>query len=495
MPSLDKPTQDEEASSGFRPGDVPASPGIYIFRDRLGNIIYVGKAANLRRRMSQYFQKSRLRHADPKLLSLVNSIVSWEYRTVKTDSEALLLESRLIKEYAPYYNTLMRDDKRFLMIRINPSEELPRLRLARLRRNDGSRYFGPFPKGGALRDTVEFLTRHFGLRTCKADRPGETDHRHCLAKNIRDCCAPCVGRTSLEAYKERVGSLLEVLEGRTDDVIAVLQSQMQQAAAEKKFEKAAKCRDIIQNIRETFGRGMRNFRFADLKSPAGPEAVADLEAALGIDRRPDTIEAFDISNISGQLSVGSMVRFDGGTPDRKNYRHFKIRTVQQPDDFAMMREIVARRYRRLVDEGKTLPDLVLIDGGKGQLSAAISAFAAENIPPTPIISLAKRNEEIFIPGMDEPLVLDRARPALRLLQSIRDEAHRFAISYHRCLREKRIQESILDEIQGVGPERKKAILNAFGSIADLKKASPDEIAAKVPGIGHELAKAILEKIR
>jgi len=223
----------------FYPGDVPNAPGIYIFRDGFGRIIYVGKAKNLRKRVSQYFTRSRLQMADPRLASLVNSIAAWEFRAVKNENEALVLESRLIKEYTPYYNILMRDDKRFLMIKINPEDKLSRIDLVRIRRNDGSLYFGPFPKGGALRETIEFLNRYFGLRSCRPGIPGEKDHRHCLRKIIEHCCAPCVGKTSLEEYHERVGRLLEVMRGNTGDILCEIRKKMEEAALARNYEAAA----------------------------------------------------------------------------------------------------------------------------------------------------------------------------------------------------------------------------------------------------------------
>lgn len=474
----------------FSPADVPAKPGVYIYRDRFGQVIYVGKASNLRRRMSSYFQNSRIVRADPKLRSLVNSIASWECITVKNEDESLILESRLIKEYAPRYNILLRDDKRFLMVKIDLAEKFPRLRLARLRKSDSCRYFGPFPKGSALRQTVEFLVRWFGLRSCKPDIPGLEDKLHCMAGVVRDCCRPCVGEVSEEQYMERVKSLIKVLEGDVKEIVAALRTRMAAAAAERKFEKAALYRDIIANVEDLYGAKNRSFVHASLDASPGAEAVADLQKALGLERPPVAIEGFDISNIAGTLAVASLVRFENGHPDRKGYRRFRIKTVEGSDDFAMMHEAVTRRFKRLLEEGAPLPDLLLVDGGKGQLSSAIDALVKLKCPPFPVLGLAKRNEEIFVPGRAEPYVLDKSRPALKMLQALRDEAHRFAVSYHRLLRLKRIQESLLDEMPGIGPARKKALLETFGSVGELRKASAEEIARRVPGIGEDFAKAV-----
>ncbi len=477
----------------FIPGDVPQKPGVYIFRDRFGDVIYVGKAVNLRKRLSQYFQRSRARFADPKLSSLINTIASWEVTPVKNESESLILESRLIKEYAPKYNVLLRDDKRYFLMKIDPQEQYPKLKLARLRKNDGARYFGPFPKGD-VRGTADFLTRYFGLRTCRPDVPDELDYRHCMSSRIRDCCSPCNGKVTREGYMERVAMLMKVLEGDCEQVVCELRSRMEKAAAEKKYETAARWRDMIANIEEIFGEKKRNFRFASIPSESGEEAVRDLQSALGIERKPGIIEAFDISNISGEFAVASMVCFRDGRPDRSSYRRFRIRDVHQIDDFAMMDEVVRRHYSRKLAEGRLDTDLIMIDGGKGQLNAALSALIAIKYPPTPILGLAKKHEEIFIPDRDEPIFLDRTRPALKLLQAVRDEAHRFAISYHRELREKRIEESILDEVEGIGGNRKMQILNEFGSVESLRKATAEEIAERIPGIGLKLAESIKEKI-
>ncbi len=474
----------------FSPGEIPSKPGVYIYRDRFGQVIYVGKASNLRRRMSQYFQASRETRADPKLRSLINSIDSWECVTVRNEDESLILESRLIKEYAPRYNVLLRDDKRFLLVKIDLREKFPRLKLARLRKDDSARYFGPFPKGGALRQTAEFLVRWFGLRSCKPDVPDAEDHSHCIASVVKDCCRPCVGEVSDTQYMEKVEALLKVLEGDVKGIVAELKAKMLAAASEKRFEKAALYRDIVENVETLYGARNRSFARSAIGGSPGSEGVADLQEALKLPKPPLAIEGFDISNIGGTLAVASLVRFVDGHPDRKGYRRFRIKTVEGSDDFAMMAEAVSRHFKRLLEEGSPLPDLLLVDGGKGQLNAAIDALVKLKCPPLPVLGLAKKNEEIFVPGRAEPYVLDRERPALKLLQALRDEAHRFAVSYHRELRLKRIQESLLDEIPGIGPSRKKALLKTFGSVRELRKASAEEIAAKASGIGEEFARAV-----
>lgn len=472
----------------FHPSEVPAKPGVYVYRDWTGKVIYVGKAANLRKRMSSYFQPSRVVRADAKLRSLINSIEEWSFEVVRSENEALILESRLIKEYAPYYNILMRDDKRYLLLKLDRGEKFPTLKLARIRKNDGAQYFGPFPNGGALRMTLEFLLAHFGLRACRDSEPDAETRKRCLKRIVKDCCAPCIGAVTPEEYRERVEKAVAVLEGNVGEVTEIIRARMADAAAAERFEKAAHLRDVMANLEAVFGKRNRIFLRPELPgSCPGDEAVAALGRALGLEHPPSRIVGFDISNILGKLAVASLVAFQDGRPDRDNYRRFKIRTVHQSDDFAMMHEVLVRHFGRLLEEKRALPDLVMVDGGKGQLSSAVDALVEIGCPPLPVIGLAKRNEEIYLPGRSEPVVLDRHDPALRMLQALRDEAHRFAISFHRELRNKLIEQSMLDEIPGIGEIRKRQILRAFGSLRALRKASPEEIAEKVPGIGAEIA--------
>ena len=481
------------ARSDFRPGDIPARPGVYVYRDRFGTVIYVGKASNLRRRMSHYFQPSQARRADPKLRSLIHSIDRWEIFPVKSEDEALILESRFIKEYAPHYNILLRDDKRYPMLKIDRNKRFPRVRLTRLRKKDSCLYFGPFPHGSAMRRLAEYLTRRFGLRSCKAESPGEEEFRHCLAGTVRDCCRPCVGGVTEEEYRERVDRVVAVLNGEIREVAEELRQKMAKAAAEKAFEKAAAFRDILGNLQSLVRT--RSFEHAELPNEAGMEAVADLQKALRLPNVPHVIVGFDISNLGTTFAVASLVCFREGRPDKASYRRFRIKTVEGQNDFAMMNEVVKRYFSRLLREQRPLPDLLMVDGGKGQLHLALDALISIDCPPFPVVGLAKRNEEIFLPGRSEPVVLDRNRPALKVLQALRDEAHRFAVSYNRQLRLKRIAESLLDEIPGLGEVRRNALLKAFGSVAMIRKASPREIADRVSGIGPEFAETIHEFLR
>ncbi|MBR2720423.1 MAG: excinuclease ABC subunit UvrC [Lentisphaeria bacterium] len=479
----------------YHPSEIPAQPGVYMFRDRFGKVIYVGKARDLRRRLGNYFQPSRKRTGDAKLRSLINSIAQWSYTVVRTEDEALLLESQLIKTYAPYYNILMRDDKRYLLLKVDLNEKFPTLTLARLKKPDNARYYGPFPHGTALKMTREFLLSHFGLRGCKTSEPDEETRKHCLKKLVKDCCAPCTGKVTVEEYRARLDAALAVLDGDIAPVKEAIKEKMLRAASEGKFEIAARYRDAMANIDAVFGRKNRIFEnpsLPDQKFPAGEEGIRALAERLGLQTLPRKIICFDISNILGTLAVASMVTFTDGKPDRQAYRRFRIKTVMQSDDFAMMREAVSRHFSRLLKEKLPLPDLLMVDGGKGQLSSAVEALISVGAPPLPMLGLAERNEEIYIPGHSEPIVLDRHHAALKLLQSVRDEAHRFAITYHRNLREKRIQSSLLDDIPGIGDVRKRQLLRAFGSLAQLKRADAVEIARRVPGIGMSIAEKIVD---
>lgn len=479
----------------FHPVDVPAKPGVYIYRDRFGTVIYVGKARNLRKRMSSYFQPSRRHTAEPKLRSLINSIHTWSFEVVRSEDEALILESKLIKAYAPHYNILMRDDKRYLLLKIDWNEKFPTLTLARIEKPGNFQYFGPFPKGSALKMTLEFLLAHFGLRACRDSEPDEDTRKHCLKRIISDCCAPCIGKVNQEQYRARLDAALEVLNGNISDIRQKLEIRMKEYSAKQEFEKAARYRDISANIEAVFGRKNRKFENPSLPgADPGMTAVKALAEKLGLSILPRHIIGFDISNILGQLAVASMVVMKDGKPDRSSYRRFKIRTVHQSDDFAMMKEVVMRHFSRLMEDEIPFPDLVMVDGGKGQLSSAIAGLIEIGAPPLPILGLAEKNEEIYLPGQSEPVVLSRHDPALQMLQALRDEAHRFAITFHRSLRHKQIERSLLDDIPGIGAKRKIELLRRFGSVAAIRNASPEEIAEKVPGLGITLAEKIRENL-
>ena len=475
----------------FRTQDVPKKPGVYVYRDSSGQVIYVGKARNLRSRMSSYFRQSALRDADPKRRALILKIASYEIFTVETENEALLLETQFIKTYAPKYNILMRDDKRFLHVKIDLAELYPRLQLERLKRDDGCIYIGPFPQSYALRETVEFINKHYNLRTCETPEPNEETHRHCLEHVIRECPCPCLGKITPEEYRKRIDLVLELFKGNgAPALLAELYEKMKSLSEAMDFEQAAQLRDIIANLKSVLepARRFRNQTIITRHAVANEEGMEALREALGLSKNPEVMECFDMANISGTLAVGSMVSFHNGKPNSSGYRRFKIRSETASDDTAFMREVLTRRYGRLLRENLPMPDLIVLDGGITQVNTGKEVFASLGMD-TPFIGLAKKEETIVRPDGTE-ILLPRENPGLKLLQAIRDEAHRWANGYHRLLRNKRISDSILDNIPGIGKTRKVTLLKAFGSARELARKSAEEIARAVPGIGPEMAEKI-----
>jgi excinuclease ABC subunit C len=509
--------------------DVPHKPGVYVMRDRLKRVIYVGKARDLRKRLSHYFTPSRQTTADPKTRALIDSIWEFEWHIVRSEAEAVLFEGRLIKEFRPKYNVSFRDDKRFLLVRVNPNDPWPRFQLTRLRKDDGARYFGPFAHSGALRTTLGAIRKKFGIRSCRPPVPGERDYRHCLDHIIKNCSAPCIGKIAQADYLRRVEEACEFLEGASRQMIEQVETEMKAAAEKLDFEKATELRNLLDDLKRTT-KPMTRFTRKALPTTIDPqEDLRALADALQLGRPPRVMECFDISNISSTHIVASMVRFREGVPDRANYRRYRIKGTPTQDDFASMAEVVRRRYARVlreahqgsanvVDRGDSavdyspdlsqqspaeyldqlssvsppplgLPDLIIVDGGKGQLSSACKELQRLGLHEQPIIGLAKEFEEIYRPGRPLPLHLPEDSGALKLLQRIRDEAHRFANSFHSLLLKKRISESLLDEIPGVSASRKKALLEAFGSVERIRKSSVEEISS-VSGIGPRLGEQI-----
>ncbi|WP_411826270.1 excinuclease ABC subunit UvrC [Luteolibacter sp. AS25] len=499
--------------------EVPHQPGVYLMKDRLNSIIYVGKARDLKKRLSSYFTPSRKTRANLKTRALMDSIHDFDIHIVRNEQESLLLEGKLIKDYRPRYNVAFRDDKRFLHVKVKLSDPYPRFVPVRTRKEDGSRYFGPFPHSTALHDTLNWINRRLGLRVCRPVNPGEVDYKHCNADIIRNCSAPCIGRISQEEYLERVEEACVILEGKGKKAIFdEIMTEMQAAAEALDFEKAATLRDVLENLRKTLSPTRQFSRGRGVPTTVKPtEDLADLGEALGLDGPPRVMECFDISNVSSNHIVASMVRFTNGQPDNQNYRRYRIRTVKGQDDFASMAEVVYRRYsrilrenvseetehsqesliesqRRLASEGKAkiiLPDLVIVDGGKGQLSSAFKQLRALGLQELPIIGLAKQFEEVFFPGESESLRISHDRGALKLLQRIRDEAHRFANGYNELLYRKRMKESLLDDAPGMSPRRKALLLKKFGSLAKIKGATPEEIGT-IPGISEKFAEGLLK---
>ena len=491
---------------------VPHQPGVYLHKDRFGTVIYVGKARDLRKRVSQYFQSSRRMGWDLKFNALVEAIHDFDVHVVRSEPEALLLESKLIKEFKPRFNISLRDDKRYLMLKVNLNDPIPNFVFTRLKKDDGARYFGPFVNSLALRNTVALARKQFNLRGCRVFTPGAADYKHCLYAHLKHCTAPCVGNVTREQYLEQVRAACNFLEGQCREMQGQLEAEMKKAAAAHDFEKAADLRDLIRDLQDTWKKTEKFARVPyTLPLAINPESdLVELAKILGLPAPPMRIEGFDISNISGTFAVASLVSFKNGRPDRANYRRFKIKTVVGQDDFASMAEVVRRRYTRLKQSvgqasrlslnsenigdrrdtcPATMPDLILIDGGRGQLNMACAELKNLGLEKIPVIGLAKEFEEIYLPEKSEPLRLGLDHPAVKLLQRVRDECHRVANSYNAQLRLKKISESVLDEFPGIGEQRKKALLKKFGSVQRLKMATLEQLA-EVPGFGGKAAEEL-----
>ncbi|MDB4730021.1 excinuclease ABC subunit UvrC [bacterium] len=527
----DAPAPREKADLKGKLREVPHKPGVYLMRDRLNRVIYVGKARDLRKRLSSYFTPSRQTLSDLKTRALIKSIYDFDVHVVRNETESLLLEGKLIKEFRPKYNVSFRDDKRFLLLKVHLDDAWPKFQLSRMRKEDGARYFGPFAHSGALRTTVAWVNRQFGLRSCRPLEPGEEDYKHCNDDVIRNCTAPCIGKIDREDYLKRVEEACVFLEGKSRDLLVELEEQMSKAAANLQFERAAELRDVLDHLRKTLRPARRFTRtkrgLTENNEKDALQDVEELKEVIHLETAPMVMECFDISNISDAHVVASMVRFTNGLPDNKNYRRYRIRTVKGQDDFASMAEVVRRRYARILSQvddatpeaadsqedtlevmrrlgeeleqrldrrGKPLvrlPDLVIVDGGKGQLSSACKELQRLGLGGLAIVGLAKEHEEIYRPGISEPIILPHEMGALRLLQRIRDEAHRFANGYHQLLMKRRIHESILDDCPGVSERRKATLLKTFGSVSRLRKATMEEIAA-VPGVSEKVAQGIVD---
>jgi excinuclease ABC subunit C len=573
---------------------LPLRPGVYLFKDAAGTIVYVGKARVLRDRVRSYFQASR--PTDFFKTRMVSEITDLDLVVTDNEMEALALENNLIKRHKPSYNVRLRDDKNHPYLKLTLAEEYPRLYVVRRPAEDGNVYGGPYIPASLGRKTSGLVRKLFGIRSCKETLNGRRA-RPCLQYQIKRCIAPCVAEIcSLDRYRQSCEDARLFLEGRTEEVVRRLRGQMEEAAAGDRFEEAASLRDQVgalvrletpQKItttdleeRDLFGvhvegdraavqvfsvrdgkvvaregflldhlaepetvlastlqqfyatsryvprevlvtaevegrdllqqwlterrgtqvrirtpqRGeklrllelvVRNAKLAfdlEWKHPRrqSQEILRALRDMLDLEIEPRRIECFDISNIQGSDIVASMVCFEEGHPKKSDYRKFRIRSVSgAPDDFASMREVVGRRYKRLLEEGKELPDLVLIDGGKGQLGAAAAALDELGLGDQPLASLAKREELIFVRGREEPIALPRSSPVLQLVQRVRDEAHRFAVGYHRKARSSRTLRSELDDIPGVGPTKRRVLLSRFGSVRGVRGASEAELAAAV----------------
>jgi len=467
---------------------LPAGPGVYLMKDRLGSVIYVGKAKSLKKRVASYFQPSRGFVEQPKIRALVEMVRDVECLEVKSEAEALLLEGQLIKKWKPKYNTDFTDDKRFLLVRVDVSRALPRFALARFRKEDGARYFGPFAQAGSIRKTLAEMRRKFGVLLADAAPKRLPDGRYQLYDDVRSELYGHPNVVAEEAYAERVERACAFLEGKSREWLEELRASMQAAAANREYEKAAALRDAVFALEDSL-RKTRKFERPRLPRTDASEAMTRLQEALELPRPPRSMECFDISHISGTYVVASMVRFEDGRPCKAQYRRYRIRSFEGNDDFRAMEEVVGRRYRRLAGEGRPPPDLAVVDGGRGQVGAALRAFLLLGIEPPPLIGLAKKRETIVFPDERTELNLPLDHPGLQLLQRLRDESHRFANAFSADLRSRRIRESVLEDFPGLGPKRRALLLDRFKTIERLRAASAEEIE-RVEGIGPKTARSL-----
>ncbi len=594
--------------------NLPKSSGVYLFKNKAGKYIYIGKAKNLKNRVRTYFHSSN--NLDPKTARMISKAVDFELMETANEVEALILEANLVREHKPQYNVDLRDDKHFPYIKITTKEPFPRVLIVRKMEQDGSTYFGPYTNAKGMRRTVHFLKGLFKIRNCSYTIPHPKGKLYevCLDYRINRCGGPCAGHQTESDYKTQVNSVLMVLSGKSNKLIANLTEKMKNASAEMNFEDAAEARDQIealqsikvkqnvdvgeivnrdivsvaredkdavavvlqiregaligrqdfqlrseidetdQNIYHTFVTQYYNhqpnipsqiflpFELSDVKlleawfkedkrskvkivtpkigdkvrlvdlaarnarllldellikkmtyTERTSKMVTSLKDDLGLTRSPRSVVCFDISNTGETDTVGSCVYFENGKPKKSEYRHFKIKGVKGQDDFKMMREIIGRYFFRIKDEKKTPPDLVVVDGGKGQLSSAVAELTYLGFEKQPVIGLAKRLEEVFLPNQSDPMTISKSSPSLILLKQVRDEAHRFAITYNRKVRSKRTITSALDKIKGVGPSKRDALLKTFGSVKRIKEKTAEQLA-EIKGINITLSKKILTEL-
>jgi excinuclease ABC subunit C len=594
---------------------LPTNPGVYLMRDPQGTILYIGKASNLRHRVMSYFSPGQRNTA--KIERMTARVADVDFFVTGSEQEALILELNLIKRHRPYYNVRLKDDKNFPYLKIDTSEDWPRVQITRRLEDNGGRYFGPFASAKSVRQALKVIKDIFPFRTCAKDLTTPLP-RPCLEYDLRKCSGPCIGAITREEYAEMINQLILFLEGRQETVVRELNKKMRQAVAALEYEKAATLRDQIQAVREVIawqkiattisgeqdviafarekdyacvqvffirggkvigregftlqgtrseeeGQIMTSFvkqfydsaayipplillqhpiedkvviegwlqskrgsrvrlqvprrgnkkqlvdtvaenarqsllqqRIKQLSAPkALDKAMAEIERELNLPRLPLRMEGYDISNIQGKAAVGSMVVFEQGKPKPAHYRRFRIKTVPSADDYAMIQEVIQRRFGHIKRDSAepnswaVVPDLVLVDGGKGQLSSVVKAMHRAGADSVPVASLAKEREEIFIPQRSKPVILPYTSPGLQLLQRLRDEAHRFAIGYHRKVRKKQTFASAMDTTPGVGPKIKHSLLRHFGSLQAIREASLDELAS-ARGVSRSLAQRIKE---
>ena len=488
---------------------LPDTPGVYRYFDSEGTIIYVGKAKNLKRRVSQYFRP--VEQLDRKTAALVANIADLQYTVVETEEDALLLENNLIKQLQPKYNILLKDDKTYPWICVK-AERFPRVYLTHRYIKDGSKYYGPYASVQFARKLLDLIGSVFKVRVCRHNLSDETISagkiRPCLNFHLGKCDAPCAGKQSQSEYDAQIESINSLLSGRTAALVESCREQMLSCAADLRFEEAAQWKERLRLLeihhkrQKVVGHGILDMETYELlkenKLPRrvvrSQKALEELRKDLGMSAKPIHIECFDNSNIQGTNPVAACVVFKDGIPSKKDYRHFNIKTVVGANDYASMKEVVNRRYSRMLAEGESLPQLVVIDGGKGQVGCALEALAELGLQDEMfVVGLAERLEEVIIPGDPDPLFLDKNSASLRILMQIRDEAHRFGITHHRAKRRKTEVDSALRSIAGVGPATETKLLRRFHSVKRIAAAPVEDLAQEVGPKLAAIIKAELNK--
>lgn len=465
----------------------PDKPGVYLMHDSEGKIIYVGKAKSLKKRVSSYFRHANF--ASPRLRKLVDSIC--DISTIRTESEveALILENKLIKLYQPFFNVDLKMNERYPYLKIT-HEKYPRLLVTRhMEKNDDSIYIGPFVRVYEVRELLRLIDRYMPLRSCNGELRGSPKNRPCMRHALGKCMAPCAGLCGEAEYRDRAADIIMLLQGNGAELVEKFRKCMDKAASKLDFEKAARLRDTIRAI---WRYSRQRKTIPDLPSARENflETLTLTQKIFNLPTIPWRIDGFDISHTAGNETVGVVVVFEQGFPNPSLYRRFNIKDVEGIDDFRSMRETLRRRYQKALDGEEPLPQLILIDGGSVQLEFAVMALRELGITSIPVISLAKEFEEVYLPGVKEPVRLDHSDPALRLLQYVRDEAHRYAITSHRKKRGKAFTRSKLEDVPGIGRMKAAQLITKFGSAKAILEAPEDQLAA-TPGIGSSLAKRII----
>ncbi|MGI6431431.1 MAG: excinuclease ABC subunit UvrC [Synergistaceae bacterium] len=469
----------------------PDKPGVYLMRDADGKIIYVGKAKSLKKRVSSYFRHSRF--ASPRLRKLVETISDISTIRTETEIEALILENRLIKLYQPFFNIDLKMNERYAYIKVT-AEKFPRIVVTRHRQEDDGIYIGPFVRVSEVRELLRLIERYLPLRYCKGEIKGSDKNvRPCMRHALGHCLAPCAGLCSEKEYRERAADVIMLLQGKGLELVEKLRKRMDKAVEDLEFEKAAVLRDTIRAIWRV-SRQRNSIPEIAAGKDNNWEALNRLQELLKLPTLPWRIDGFDISHTSGKETVGVAVVFEQGYPNTSLYRRFNIKSVEGIDDFRSLNETLLRRYKRCISGQEPMPQLILIDGGPVQLEFAMEATKELGLTDIPMISLAKEEEEIYLPGQKESLRLDRTDPALRLLQYVRDESHRYAITSHRAARSRNFRRSRLEEVPGVGRAKAAQLITRFGSTRAIMDAAEEDLAS-APGIGRILARRIQEYLR